>query len=193
MDELSGPVLLAILYAVFSLIGGIANRNKKQQQRQQQRHAPPPPVQQRPGRKQPSTFDELLEEMRRQAEGSVTVEPTPTTLPAPWEVEQEEVIEERESLEIEPVIISLETEPVREEPVRRSTLDQLSHQAAERRRQEAEARNRAWKLADHREFDRRIRAVPLATADRPPRVPAIPLRQAILWQEILSPPVALRK
>ncbi|HRP08855.1 MAG TPA: hypothetical protein PLL69_10250 [Gemmatimonadales bacterium] len=188
MEELSGPVILAILYGLFSLIGGIANRNKKQQ-----RQAPRPPVQPRPARTKPTTFDELLEEMRRQAEGPVVVEAPRTTLPAPWELEEEEEIEERETLEVEPVVISLETEPVREPPVRRTSLDQLSQEVVERRRLEAAARDRAWRMADHREFDRRIRSEDAEDGPDRGKVPQIPLRQAVIWQEILSPPVAMRQ
>lgn len=72
-------------------------------------------------------------------------------------------------------------------------LDDQAEAVALRRIREAEARDQALSTADHREFDRRIRPEPAAVA--PVARPAGDrhrLRQAIVWREILGPPVSLR-
>ena len=83
-------------------------------------------------------------------------------------------------------------------PVRRQRervdLDESSAEAA-RRRREAVARREAGRTgAEHAAFDARIRQEPAdATAVEVPSPGARPdLRQALVWREILSPPISLR-
>ena len=63
---------------------------------------------------------------------------------------------------------------------------------AERRLQEAEARNRPHRAADHQAFDQRIRAGDAAAAGAS-QPSSERLRQAIVWREILGPPKAFEE
>lgn len=89
------------------------------------------------------------------------------------------------------------TVPARQKPAGRDRevldLDLEAEDVAQRRIEEAEARNRALSDADHAAFEARIRktpaqpVVPVAT-----RAPLPDLHRAIIWNELLGPPVALR-
>lgn len=103
--------------------------------------------------------------------------------------------EERESLEVEPEVVSVETAPSRPRRVIVDQDDQASATVA-RRIKEAEARSAAQTPADHRKFDERIRREP---ADRTAvAVAAVStytpdqLKNAVVWRELLGPPIALR-
>lgn len=164
----------------------------------------------RPGRA-PQTMEELLAEMRgqletaRQAERPVPIRPTPKRLPLgmrpanpvpptyPAEIEvAEEAWEERGSLEREVEVVSFD-EGVTGDRAMAAEVDYDTEVAeiARKRREVAERRNQAITAADHRAFDERIRRrdapAPVAGA------PRLPLREAMLWREILGPPVALRR
>jgi hypothetical protein len=55
----------------------------------------------------------------------------------------------------------------------------------------AELRNREWRLEDHKRFDQAIReAKPARVARIAPAHRA--LRQAMIWNEVLQPPVSMR-
>jgi hypothetical protein len=183
------PVLLLVLWAVMAGLGRLASGNKAKQQR------PPPPPDGGTGspgppvRKAPETFEELLAEMRGQSEHAredrIGDRAEAGALPSAEEVE------ERQSLEIEPVVVSLEV-PVRE-PGREAADDRMvaTQRAIDERLRAAEARNRSWRLSDHERFDAEIRRVrPDVTRVRSARPP---MRQAIVWREILGPPVGLRE
>src|SRR5690606_34695565 len=114
-------------------------------------------------------------------------------LPAPGDIgysadDAPEFTEDAESLEAE----SLEVEVLRptREPV---SLDAKSVEVARRRRLAAASRERPRTDRDHAEFDARIRAVADQTAAGPPSdVELARLRQAMIWREVLGPPVSLR-
>jgi hypothetical protein len=94
------------------------------------------------------------------------------------------------SLEVEPQMQSLEAASAEGE---RAVVDQDDQ--AERLEQQriaaAEANQRALTEADHEAFERRIRQEPAdKTATRGYTIRQ--LRQAIVWREILGPPVSLR-
>jgi hypothetical protein len=102
----------------------------------------------------------------------------------------EEEWEERQSLETEPRVTSLENLTPRAARQMVDHDDQAGA-TAQRRISAAEQRNRAVTPADHRAFDKRIRQEPadrLATRART----VAELRQAVVWNEILGKPVALR-
>jgi len=106
-------------------------------------------------------------------------------------LESDEEVEERESLEVEPVVRSLEVPPTR--AVRPDIdLDDASVLAVARRLREVAARDRPHTIADHRAFDERVRkaAVVAAPVSRLPSRAA--LRESIKWREILDRPVAWR-
>jgi hypothetical protein len=98
--------------------------------------------------------------------------------------------EERGSKEAQPKIVSMEQE-VRRAPRREFTQDDDAENLVQRRIQAAAARDTAQSKVDHLEFDQRIRKEP---ADRTVSRGYTPqqLRQAVVWREILGPPVSLR-
>jgi hypothetical protein len=101
-----------------------------------------------------------------------------------------EEVEERESLEITPEVYSLETDVRRAE---RAVVDQddEAEEVVARRIAAAEANAAPRTRAEHRAFDARIRQEPAdktATRAYTPKQ----LRDAVVWREILGPPVSLR-
>jgi hypothetical protein len=132
-------------------------------------------------------LEELLRELGRtldQARGPVGRAPDRRLPPA-------EDIEERGSLETTaPEVGSLETEPARGE---RAVVDQddEAERVVQRRLAAAETNLTPPTDADHQAFDQRIRQEPAdKTATR--AYTAKQLRDAVVWREILGPPVSLR-
>ena len=87
------------------------------------------------------------------------------------------------------VLISLETPPVRTER-EEASYDDRAEAASRARIEAARLRDEALNEADHAAFDRRIRAGGAAANRKAPR--RIALRDAVVWREILGPPVSLR-
>ena len=101
-----------------------------------------------------------------------------------------EEVEERESLEVSPEVQSLETAPRRAARVEVDRDDE-AEQVAARRLAAAEAQGKPLTRAEHLAFDARIRQEPAdKTATRGYTVRQ--LRDAVVWREILGPPVSLR-
>ncbi len=102
-----------------------------------------------------------------------------------------EEVEEVESVEGTPRVQTLETAPVRTE---RSMLDQddQAELVVAERLKSAQARSTPRTRANHQVFDARIRQ---EAADKTAtRVYAIQqLRDAVIWREILGPPLSLRE
>jgi len=96
----------------------------------------------------------------------------------------------RASLESTPVVRSLEQE-VRRPPRRAVDSDDEAEAVIARRRAEAEANSRPLGDADYHAFEARIRQEP-ADATATPAFPTRRLRDAVVWREILGPPVSLR-
>ena len=88
-----------------------------------------------------------------------------------------------------PMVISLETPPVRVER-EEASYDDRAEAASRARIEAARLRDAALNDADHAAFDRRIRAGGAAASRKAPR--RIALRDAVVWREILGPPVSLR-
>jgi hypothetical protein len=98
--------------------------------------------------------------------------------------------EEGTSLEEEERVVSREDPVIRKErlPV---DQDDEAEQVAARRIAAAEARSGSLRVADHIAFEQRIRQEPADhTATRPFRPEK--LREAVIWREILGPPLGLR-
>jgi hypothetical protein len=135
-------------------------------------------------------LEQLLRELERNLEQAGAAQGRPTArLPVPPLPDAED-IEERDSLEVPARVVSLETEVRRPERV---IYDQdTGAEALVRRRiAAAEARSGALTRADHKVFDQRIRQQPAEhTAVR--RYTAAQLRDAMVWREILGPPVSER-
>jgi hypothetical protein len=86
---------------------------------------------------------------------------------------------------------SLELDPGRAEP-QVEDLDDEAERVVEQRRAAAEANLQPLSEADHRVFDERVRQEPAdKTAVRPYTLKQ--LREAVVWREILGPPVSLRE
>jgi len=140
-----------------------------------------------PTQREGERLEELLRNLGRtldQASGPMGRAPDRRLPPA-------EEVEEAQSLEWLPQVRSLETPPNRPGRVI-VDQDDGAEQLVARRIAEAEARSGPRTRADHQAFDRRIRQEPAdKTAVRPPRTKQ--LRDAVLWREILGPPVALRR
>jgi hypothetical protein len=184
---------LLVLAAIWFLLNLINNARRKPQQ--PPRTGPQEPL--RP-RSLPQTPDAtqreghrlelVLRELQRSLEGAAGVErPIPTTTSLP----SDEEVEERTSLEEEPEIRSLEAE-VKREVRRRVDRDEETADIEAQRIQAAAARDSARTKADHTAFDERIRQEPAdhtATRSYTPQQ----LRDAMVWREVLGPPVSLRE
>lgn len=150
--------------------------------------------------KRKSPLDELFENLQAELErASGTSGPPARTGPmgrrASRPLEGAEEVEELESLEEEPVVASMETEPDR--PLREVVdYDESAERLVRARIRAAEVRNRALTKADHAAFDRRIRqAVPPVAPRSQSRGrgrAGAALRQAVIWREVLGPPVSER-
>lgn len=184
-----GPILLAVLWVVVSLIGRAAEKGKSRDVPERPRVPRREP--QAPTRRA-ETFEDLLAEMRGQLDEARRMEEEAervATIERAREVESWEEVEDIATLEREAEVVSLEVEPARAERPAYST-DAQAEAVVQRRIAVAEQRNRAWRLDDHRKFDQAIRQ-PAAVATRP-RADAVNLRQAMIWGEILDRPVGLR-
>jgi hypothetical protein len=122
-------------------------------------------------------FVRLLEEARRH-----TAEP--------YDPEEERNAEQTSSLEAQAEVVSLEQE-VRRAPRREFTQDEDAENLVQRRILAATARDSGKAIVDHRKFDPRISKEQTDhTATR--AYDAQQLRHAVVWREILGPPVSLR-
>ena len=131
-------------------------------------------------------LDELLRNLGRTLERA-----GPAGRPPDHRLPPAREVENRQSLETTPQVRSLETEPRRPQ---RATVDQDDDaaQLVARRIAAAEARATPLTAADHRRFEERIRQEPAdKTATR--ALTAEQLRHAVVWREILGPPVSLRE
>jgi hypothetical protein len=208
---MSGIIIFAAIYAIIAIIGKFKEASQKagggaastehSQREQQRRQARLRQAQQRALPSQPSRTGSpgdtqaearKLEELLRvlgQAAGVPTTE-GPMGRHSRVELPAEEEVEERESLEVEERIQNLEVTSAR--PLRREVdFDDDAEQVVQRRIKAAADRDRPLNRSDHRLFDEKIRKV---VADK--TAVALPsrqrLRDAIVWREILGPPVSLR-
>jgi hypothetical protein len=191
--ELDGPIILAILYGVVALLKKVGERAKGGTMAGGGTADRQLPGARRGQRPRPKTMEELLREMAGEVEPA-DVEPMPRApapprlpAPTPWEWE----VEERESLEMDPTVVSTETAEAFDRPVpMRLDYDDDAEALVRRRVQAADARNAAWQPSDHRRFDAQIRkevAAPVRDDTR-----ALAIRRAMIWHEVLSKPVSLR-
>jgi len=162
----------------------------------------------------PQTMEELLQEMRGQLDGArrhqeieaatvhpgpakrlpgprpprtvptTTVKRLPPTQREPWDVE------EGESLEVEERPIAAEEIGARPVP-KRIDYDDDAVALVQRRVDAAHLRDGALDPEDHRRFDGAIRTTKPAAAPVP-ESRAMALRRAMVWHEVLSPPLSIR-
>ena len=179
-------LVLGALWFLINLLTGLKRRSQPPEQPEDR-----DPVSQEPQyqtdatQREGSRLEQVLREFERALEqrGSTS---RPASLPLP----DAEEVEDRESLETEPEVISLEQE-VRRAPRREFTQDADAEQLVARRITAAAARDAARTKADHIIFDSQIRQEPADhTATR--GYTAQELRRAVVWREILGPPVGER-
>jgi hypothetical protein len=103
----------------------------------------------------------------------------------------DEDVEDRESLETDPTVVSLEQE-VSRVPRQEYSHDYEAEKLVQKRITSAAARDRARSRADHLAFDQKIRQEP-AEHTATPGYNTRQLRDAVVWREILGPPVSLRE
>lgn len=105
-----------------------------------------------------------------------------------------EDIEEREVLEVEPEVRSLEVGG-RSRDIVAADLDLTAEATIQQRLRAAEARNRPHTSADHRTFHEKMRQEPAdatrVAARKPTGFTPGDLRRAFVWREILGPPKGL--
>jgi hypothetical protein len=201
----------AFLLWVFNLLGGKKRtRPERPQHPQQPRSSPPVRVpgrtggQSDPTQREGSHLEELLRALEQRLDPTVAPAPRqrqtgpqrtrpPLGRPASRSLPAAEELEERESLETDPVVESLEEDVRRPERTSRDWL----RQAEERdraRNAEVEARDQVSHKSRHGEFDRQIRAAQTAATVNPAarRLTTAQIRQAFIWGEILGRPKSER-
>ena len=131
-----------------------------------------------------------LEDLLRELGRTLDQGSGPLGRPADRSLPPAEEVEEAESLEVSPEVRTLES--LARRPERAVVdLDDEAERVAARRIAETEAHSASLTKADHQAFDARIRQ------EAPDRTTVggystRQLRQAIVWREILGPPVSLR-
>ena len=196
--DFGGLVVLGVVWLLFSLLGRkrgeSGSRARTGPQVPQPRPNPPTARDRSLGdatQREGSRLEQFLRELERNLEQAAGGQGrTPARLPVPALPDDEDV-EERDSLEVPERVVSLETEVKRPQ---RAEYDQDSgaEELVRRRIAAAEARSGPLRKADHKAFDARIRQEPSDhTAVR--RYTPAQLRDAIVWREILGPPVSERE
>ena len=176
--DFGGLVLLALLWIFFKMIGRGREESAKAPPR---RPVPTTPGGPASGPDATQLEGSQLERLLRQLERAMEQGRLP---PA-------EEVEERETLEVGPTVESLETDVRRPERARVDQDDEAERIIA-RRAAAASARSGPLTRADHAAFDQRIRQEP---ADHTAVRALTPqqLRDAVVWREILGPPVSERE
>lgn len=184
--EFNGLLLLAALWFLLNLI-------TKAGRKQQMPRDPRLPDRLRPRslptspdatQQEGSRLELVLRELQRSLEEAAGQAPMERSRPTAEEME------ERVSLEAEPEIRSLEEE-VRRESRRRIDQDEQAEEIELGRIRAAQERDRERTKADHIAFHQRLRQEPAEhTAAR--TYTAQQLRDAIVWREILGPPLGLQ-
>jgi len=170
--------------------------NKARTARDREPPAPEPspnPLSRSPGRdprpdatqREGSRLEQVLRELERSLEQAGSTS-RPVRLPLP----EAEEVEDRESLESEPQVMSLEQD-VRRAARQEFTQDAGVEELVAKRIKAASVRDSARTKVDHVKFDSQIRQEPADhTATR--GYTAEELRRAVVWREILGPPISLR-
>jgi hypothetical protein len=145
-----------------------------------------------PTQREGSQLERLLRELERNLGEAAGVPSRPQPAPrAPsLPLPEAEDVEERTSLEEPERVISLENEVVRA-PRQRYDHDAEADGIVQRRIAAAQARSGELTRADHARFDERIREE-VADHTSVRRYSAAQLRDAVVWREILGPPVSER-
>jgi hypothetical protein len=195
--DFGGLLVLAAVWLLFSLLGRARGGAPSRPRTAQNLPRPRPPAQVErqapagdPTQQEGSRLERLLRELERNLE-QAAAQAEPARRPPVPPLPDDEDIEDRESLEEPARVVSLETEVHRPARVQYDQ-DSGAEDLVRRRIAAAEARSGAITRADHKRFDARIRQEPADhTAVRRGYTPA-QLRDAMVWREILGPPVSER-
>ena len=196
--DFGGLLILGLLWLWFGALG----RRKTDGNTGSKARLPLPPT---PGgdptQREGSRLETLLRELERALEqGGAAGQRRPVPLPrdvparvgrpADSSLPSAEDVEDRESLEVDEQVVSLEAQVPR--PARpHVSQDDGADTLVARRIAAADARSGALTRADHATFDQRIRAEP-ADASAVRALTPEELRRAVVWREVLGPPVSLR-
>jgi hypothetical protein len=181
-------LVLGALWFLINLLTGLKRKSQPPAEPQEMDD----PV--RPGPSSPAGATQRegsrLEQVLREFERALD-QAGPTGRRASFPLPEAEEVEERESLETEPEVVSLERD-VRRAPRIEFTQDADAEKLVARRITAAAARDAARTKADHIAFDSQIRQEPADhTATRGYTLQE--LRRAVMWREILGPPVSMRE
>jgi hypothetical protein len=189
------PTLVLILGVLWFIVNVVSGLKKKDQPPRAPRREPLERGQSLPDATQ--TEGSRLERILRQVERTLEEAEAGPTRPEPQlpqRYEQvlydDEDVEERQSLESEPEVVSLE-EVVHRPRRQEYTQDEGAQQLVEKRISAAALRDTARTRADHIAFDREIRQEP-AEHTGTVGYTSKQLRDAVVWREILGPPVSDR-
>lgn len=178
-------LVLGALWFLINLVTGLKRKSKPDQSEPGAPVEPTPTYQPDGTQREGSRLERVLREFERALDQGPASGRRPS-LPLP----DDEDVEERGSLETEPEIVSLEQE-VRRASRREFNQDADAEQLVARRITAASARDAARTKADHTLFDNQIRQEPAEhTGTR--GYTAEELRRAVVWREILGPPVSER-
>jgi hypothetical protein len=184
--ELQGIIIFAVVWFVVGLLSKAGKKEQRPPPVPRQRPRPTPlPLGLDPTQQEGSRLELVLRQVQRALEeagqqGSPPVRSRPSY----------EEVEEGRSLEEEPEVVSLET-GVSRPGRRRVDQDDEAEQFEARRIKAAAARDVARSPIVHTALDDRIQQEPAdhtAVRGYTPKQ----LRDAIVWREILGPPVSLR-
>ena len=189
-------ILIAIAWMVFSAIREAMQKLPKDPGAGHGPSPPRPPGQprrERPRIELPESFADASPGLRDLLDA---LEAARRPVPVP-RAPQPIVLQEPETPEFHEDTTSLEEIRAERAPQRVAReevdLDLESIEVARRRREAAARREVPRTQADHAAFDARIRQEPAdATAVAMPARPALSMRDAMIWREILNPPPALR-
>ena len=184
--DFDAVLVLGALWFLVNLLTGLKRKSQPPSPPQARAPVEPaPPSRADATQREGSRLHQVLREFERALEQA-----GPTSRPSSLPLPDAEEFEERESRESEPEVVSLE-QAVRRAPRREFTQDEDAEQLVARRITAASVRDAARTKKDHVKFDSPIGQEPAehtATRGYTPQE----LRRAVVWREILGPPVSLR-
>lgn len=184
--DFDAVLVLGALWFLFNLLTGLKRKSQPPSPPQARAPVEPaPPSRADATQREGSRLQQVLREFERALDQA-----GPTGRPPSFPLPDAEEVEERESRESEPKVVSLE-QAVHRAPRREFTQDEDAEKLVARRITAASVRDAARTKKDHVKFDSPIGQEPAehtATRGYTPQE----LRRAVVWREILGPPVSLR-